>query len=75
MFESIGDPMLLSTRTANSLLTKNGRGKGFIGTFSAEMIIATVGLNEIGEDEMKRAGGGSGSGSGSGGASKKRRRN
>ena len=74
MFESIGDPMLLSTRTANSLLTKNGRGKGFIGTFSAEMIIATVGLNEIGEDEMKRAGGGSGSGSGSGGASKKRRR-
>ena len=74
MFESIGDPMLLSTRTANSLLTKNGRGgKGFIGTFSAEMIIATVGLNEIGEDEMKRAGGGSGSGSG--GASKKRRRN
>ena len=71
MFESIGDPMLLSTRTANSLLTKNGRGKGFIGTFSAEMIIATVGLNEIGEDEMKRAAGGSGSG----GASKKRRRN
>ena len=71
MFESTGAPMLLSTRTANSLLSKKD-GKGYIGTFSAEMIIATVGLNEIGEEEMKRAGS---AGSGGSGASKKRRRN
>ena len=70
MFRSIGNPMLLSTRTANSLLS---RKKG-LGTFNAEMIIATVHQNEIGEEEMDRAAGGD-DGGGSGGASKKRRRN
>ena len=58
MFQNIGDPMLLSTKTANSLLTEEKRktqsssSSNGGGTFSAAMIIATVATTELNEEEL-----------------------
>ena len=50
--------MMLSTTSANALISRergntNGSGSG---TFSAEMIIATVATTELEDDEMERTG-------------------